>query len=76
MADLSLYAAGFVLMIEDYTQTANGTSEHRIYALVSFGSRIFKPNQLKMAIYLKEFLAIHFALEMFANILWDSRNQY
>ena len=70
MADASFYAAGFVLMIEDYTQTANGTSEHKIYAPVSFGSRIFKPNQLKMSIYAKEFLAVHFALDMFANILW------
>ena len=30
MADASFYAAGFVLMIEDYTQTANGTSEQNL----------------------------------------------
>ena len=70
MADASFYAAGFVLIIEDYTQTANGTSEHKIYAPVSFGSRIFKPNQLKMSIYTREFIAVHFALNMFANTLW------
>ena len=72
MADASFYAAGFVLMIEDYTQVVNGISEQKIYAPVSFGSRIFKPNQLKMSIYAKEFLAVHFALDMFANILWRS----
>ena len=47
MAGTSFSAAGFVLMIEDDTQTANGTSEHKIYATVSFGSRNFEPNQLK-----------------------------
>ena len=67
MADASFYAAGFVLMIQDYTQTANGTSEHKIYAPVSFGSCIFKPNQPKMSIYAKEFLAVHFARDI---ILW------
>ena len=51
-------------MIEDYTQTVNGTSEHKIYAPVSFVSRIFKPNQLKMSIYAKEFLYVHFALDV------------
>ena len=70
MADASFYAAGFVLMIEDCTQTANGTSEHKIKAPVSFGSRIFKLNQLKMSIYAKEFLAVQFALDMFADIIW------
>ena len=70
MAGASFYAAGFVLMIEDCIKTANRTSEHKIYAPVSFGSRIFKLNQLKMSIYAKEFLAVHFALDMFANILW------
>ena len=44
MADKSFHAAEIVLMIEDHTQTANGTSEHKNYAPVSFGSRIFKPN--------------------------------
>ena len=53
MADASFYAAGFVLMIEDYTQTANGPSEHKIYAPVRFGSRIFKANELKLSTYAK-----------------------
>ena len=70
MADASFYATGFVLSIEDHTKRTNGTPEHKIYAPVSFGSRIFKANQLKMSIYAKEVLAVHFALDMFANILW------
>ena len=42
MTDASFYAAQLVLMVKDYTQTTNGASEHKIYAPVSFGSRIFE----------------------------------
>ena len=68
MADASFYAAGHVLMIEEYT-TNDDNQELKIYAPVSFGSRIFHPNQLKLSIYAKEFLAVHFALDTFANII-------
>ena len=69
MADASFYAAGFVLMIKNCTKTANGTSENKIYAPVSFGSHIFKPHQLRMSIYKREFLAVHLDFDMFANLL-------
>ena len=72
MADASFYAAGYVLMIEDYT-TNDDNQELKIYAPVSFGSRIFHPNQLKLSIYAKEFLAVHFALDTFANIIWGCK---
>ena len=68
LADASFYAAGYVLMIEDYTTSSNGQS--KIYAPVCFGSRIFQPAQLKLSIYAKEFLAVHFAFDHFAHIVW------
>ena len=71
MTDASFYAAGFVLMIEDYTDKKHDqNAETKPYAPVSFGSRIFQPNQLKMSIYAKEFLAVHFALDTFGNLIW------
>ena len=72
MADASFYAAGYVLMIEDYT-TNEDNQELKVYAPVSFGSRIFHPNQLKFSIYAKEFFAVHFALDNFANIIWGCK---
>ena len=72
MGDASFYAAGYVLMIEDYT-TNEVNQELKFYAPVSFGSRVFHPNQLKLSIYAKEFFAVHFALETFANILWGCK---
>ena len=49
MADASFYAAGYVLMIEDYT-TNEDNQELKVYEPVSFGSRIFHPNQLNFSI--------------------------
>ena len=72
MADASFYAAGYVLMIEEYT-TNEDNQELKVYAPVSFGSRIFHPNQLKLLIYAKEFLAVHFALDIFVNIIWGCK---
>ena len=57
MADASFYAAVYVLMIEDHT-TDEDNQELKVYAPVSFGYRIFHPNQLKLSIYAKKFLAI------------------
>ena len=53
LADASFYAAGFVLMIEDYIEDEKGTTKVR-YAPVSFGSKVFTPSQIKMSIYAKE----------------------
>ena len=37
-----------------------------------FGSRVFQPAHLKLSIYAKEFLAVHFALDSFAHIIWGA----
>ena len=47
LGDTSLYEAGFVLMIEDYA-TSKAGKELKINSSVAFGSKIFKPAQLKI----------------------------
>jgi hypothetical protein len=69
LADASFYAAGFVLMIEDHCEESKGKEKVR-YAPVSFGSKVFTPSQVKMSIYAKEFLAVHYAFDTFAHLLW------
>ena len=71
LTDASFYAAGYVLMIEDYITDQSGKT-YKTYVPVSFGSKIFTPTYLKLSIYAKEFLAVHFAFDTFAHILWGS----
>ena len=71
LADASYHAAGFVLMIEDYVFN-NAGRELKVYSPVTFGSKIFQPAQLKLSIYAKEFLAVHFAFDKFAQIIWGT----
>ena len=73
LTDASFYAAGYVLMIEDYITDQSGKT-YKTYVPVSFGSKIFTPTYLKLSIYAKEFLAVHFAFDTFAHILWGSTN--
>ena len=61
LTDASYYQAGFVLMIEDYVENENTGKETKIYAPVSFGSKLFNAAQLKHLIFCKEFLAVYFA---------------
>ena len=71
LTDASFYAAGYVLMIEDYISDESGKT-FKTYAPVSFGSKIFTPKFLKLSIYAKKFWAVHFAMDTFAHILWGS----
>ena len=68
LGDASYYAAGFVLMVEDYLDE-NNKKETKRYAPVTFGSQAFTIPQLKYSIYYKEFLALFFALEHFAHFI-------
>ena len=68
MCDASEYAAGYVLLIEDYTETNDGPTKS--YAPVAFGSQRFTESQMSLTMYAKEFLAMHFAFNEFAHILW------
>ena len=68
MCDASEHAAGYVLLIEDYTETNDGPTKS--YAPVAFGSQRFNEGQMSLTMYAKEFLAMHFAFDEFAHILW------
>ena len=68
VSDVSYYSAGYVLMIEVYTTNQQGDTV-KSYAPVAFGSKIFNTTYLKLSIYAKEFLAVHFAFDTFAHIL-------
>ena len=70
MTDASMHAAGYVLLIEDYTQKEGIEGEKRQYAPVMFGSHAFNEAKLKMSIYGKEFLAVYNAFENFCHLIW------
>ena len=72
MCDASEHAAGYVLLIEDYTETNDG--QKKTYAPVAFGSQRFTEGQMSLTMYAKEFLAMHFAFDEFAHILWGVKN--
>ena len=71
LCDASFHGTGFVLMIEDYLIDQKGKTK-KTYAPVSFGSRLFTTTQLKFSVYYKEFLALYFALDLFAHFIWGA----
>ena len=73
MCDASFYAAGFVLLIEDYTIPEETTSKP--YTRVAFGSHLFSPAQLKHSIYVKEFLCVQYAYETYEHYIWGVSNK-
>ena len=68
MCDASEHAAGYVLLIEDYTEANDG--QKKTYAPVPFSSQRFTEGQMSLTMYAKEFLAMHFAFDEFAHIRW------
>ena len=66
LCDANERAAGFVLLIEDYTST-NG-EPHKAYARGVFGSRRFTTGPLSLTMYVKEFLATHFMFDEVGHI--------
>ena len=68
MCDASEHVAGYVLLIEDYTESDAGPMKS--YAPVAFGSQRFTEAQMSLTMYAKEFLAMHSAFNEFAHILW------
>ena len=58
MCDASEHAAGYVLLIEDYTEVND--TKTKAYAPVAFGSKRFTTGQMSLTMYAKEFLAMHF----------------
>ena len=74
MTDASFGAAGYAVLIED-DPSQKFTSIRKSYAPVAYGSKTFNPDQIKMSIYAKEFLAIYFAFKEFGHIFWGRRNR-
>ena len=74
MTDASFGAAGYAVLIED-DPSQKLTSLRKSCAPVAYGSKTFTPAQIKMSIYVKEFLAIHFAFKEFGHIFGVRRNR-
>ena len=69
MCNASEHAASYVLLIEDYADpTAKQT-----YGPIAFGSKKFQGSQMSLTMYVKEFLAMHFAFDEFGHILWVAK---
>ena len=71
MCDASEHAAGYVLLIEDHSETQSGSLMK--YAPVAFGSKKFQGGQMSLTMYTEEFLAMHFAFDEFGHILWGAK---
>ena len=69
--DASSRGTGFVFLIEGYLIDQKGKTK-KTYAPVSFGSRLFTTTQLIISVYLEEFLALFFALDHFAQLIWGA----
>ena len=72
MCDASEHASGYVLLTEDYTESDTGAIKS--FALVVFGSQLFREGQISLTMYAKEFLAMRFAFDEFAHIIWGVKN--
>ena len=71
MCDASEHAAGYVLLIEDFSETQSGSLKK--YAPVAFGSKKCQGGQRSLTMYAKEFLAMHFAFNEFGHVLWGAK---
>ena len=71
MTDANFTAAGYAILTED-DPNQKYTSVKKSYAPIAYGSKFFTPSQLKMSIYAKEFLAIHYAFKEFGHIFWGT----
>ena len=72
ICDANFYAAGFVLLIENYS-IANNTTSSKSYASVAFGCHLFSPAQLKHSIYVKKFFSVKYAFQTFEYYIWESQ---
>ncbi len=72
VTDASEHAAGYALMIEDYTDGQNTNGKKKSCAPVMFGSKTFNSAQMKYSAYTKEFLGLYFAFAAFRHIIWGN----
>ena len=71
MTDASFTAAAYAILTED-DPNQKYTSVRKSYAPIAYGSKTFTPSHLKMSIYVKEFLAIHYAFKEFGHMFWET----
>ena len=69
--DANFRSAGYALMTEDNPEQKN-QSNSKIYAPVTFGSKIFSTAQLKISIDSNGFLAVYMAFVELAHFLWKN----
>ena len=67
LCDASEHAAGYVLLIDDYTDEETGETNN--FAPVAFGSKNFTAGQMSLTMYAKELLAMHLAFDEFGQFL-------
>ena len=72
MCDANEHEARYVLLIEEYTEPKDG--KKKMYAPVAFGSQSFTEGQISLTTYANEFLALHFAFDELALILWGVKH--
>ena len=58
MCDASEHAAGYALLIEDYSEPQSGSLKK--YAPLAFSSKKFQSGQMSLIMYAKDFLAFCF----------------
>ena len=69
--DASYHSSGFVMFTEKLVKNNEGET-FKLYAPVSFGSKVFNTAQLKMSIFCEEFLSLCFVSETFSHSIWVS----
>ena len=69
MCDASELAAGYLFLLEDYSEPNSGCL--KTYTLVAFVSKKFQAGQMSLTSYAIKILTMHFAIE-FGNFLWGA----
>ncbi len=73
ITDASEHAAGYALMIDDYTKEDQGEKKRMSYAPVMFGSKTFNPAQMKSSAYVNQFLGVYFAFTAIRHIICGNK---
>ena len=64
-------STGYAVLVED-DPNPKYTSTRKTYAPIAYGSITYTPSQVKMSIYVKEFLAMYLAFKEFGHNFWGT----
>ena len=70
-SDANDHAAGYVLLIQDYTDEEVGETSK--FAPEAFGSKTFTTRQVSLTMYARELLAMHLTFDGFGHIIWGTK---